>query len=562
MLDSDIDEVFIPSPPSELADSSSDTQQTTQFPRGRSDMLDIPRPLRAVRFSMHKKRWAQTSNCARGIKEPLPSSLRVLTWNVDFASKSPKKRLSAALEYIRQDVFKCKSVNERPEPCCILLQEVSAAAFTLVLTNEWVQRSFLVVPSSTEKWPHTATYGNVTLVSRTVPVCGAFTIDFSNSEMSRNGLFVDVKLAVPAPREAPRLSDGIVQVRIANTHLESLPRGERARPEQLRIIAEALQEYELQGGIVGGDMNAIGPTDMRIAEEVGLMDAWQGTDDDAEGFTWGYQPPCEHPTARLDKVLWVSRGGMEVEEPVRVGIGAKVTSSGEWISDHYGLVTNVHVVSLSPSYDHLTMKTILTAIALLASGVLAYPHHQHPVSPMLSSVNRPSFHGRVVLLPTTWYVSQCILRSICWISCLCLQSILPGASPNGAALESFSATNSTSYTWTVNIAQGTYIGFTLRDSTGAVAQSAAISVQPGSSGCLTSSSAITGASAPAATSGGSGATTTPSGASASSSNAATTPASSPSASGAGSSSTGGAPANVAQFGAAGFAGAVVAAILL
>lgn len=306
-------------------------------------MLDIPRPLRAVRYSMHKNRWAQTSNCARGIKEPLPSSLRLLTWNIDFASKSPKRRLNAGLQYIQKDVFGCKTANERPQPCCILLQEVSIHAFTLILTNEWVKQSFLVVPSSTDKWPHGATYGNVTLVSRTIPVCGTFTIDFSNSNMTRNGLFVDIKLAVPAPRHAARLSDGIVQIRIANTHLESLPQGARARPEQMRIIAEALQEYELHGGLVGGDMNAIGPSDGRIAEQVGLTDAWQGPDEEEEGFTWGYQPPSQYPAARLDKILWFSRGGLEVEEPVRVGVGAK-SGSGEWISDHYGLVTNVHVV--------------------------------------------------------------------------------------------------------------------------------------------------------------------------------------------------------------------------
>lgn len=136
-----------------------------------------------------------------------------------------------------------------------------------------------------------------------------------------------------------------MQVRIANTHLESLPRGARARPEQLRLIAESLQEYDLHGGVVGGDMNAIGPSDVRIAEEAGLTDAWRGSDEEEEGFTWGYQPPSQFPAARLDKLLWVARGGMEVEEPVRVGVGAK-GGSGEWISDHYGLVTNVHIVGM------------------------------------------------------------------------------------------------------------------------------------------------------------------------------------------------------------------------
>ncbi|KIJ62815.1 hypothetical protein HYDPIDRAFT_113923 [Hydnomerulius pinastri MD-312] len=340
---SDIDESFVPSPPTDLSDSS-DTQQALPVPlRGGSDMLDLPRPLRAVRYSAHKKRWAQTSNCAKGVREPLPSSFRLVTWNVDFASRNPKKRLMGALTHIQQEIFGCKTPSERPEPCCILLQEVSVSAFTLILTSEWVQRCFVVVPSSTDKWPYGATYGTVTLVARTVPVCGTHTIDFSNSRMNRNALFVDLKLAVPAPPHAPRLSDGIVKVRIANTHLESLPGGARARPGQMKIIAESLLEYDLHGGIVGGDMNAIGPSDLTIAEDVGLTDAWQGEDDDEDGYTWGYQPRCEFPTGRLDKILFASRGGLEVEEPERVGIGATI-GSGDWISDHYGLVTNVHVV--------------------------------------------------------------------------------------------------------------------------------------------------------------------------------------------------------------------------
>ncbi|KAH7884732.1 Endonuclease/exonuclease/phosphatase [Phlebopus sp. FC_14] len=307
-------------------------------------MFDVPRSLRAVRYSSRNRRWSPTSHCQRGVIEPLPQSMRLLTWNVDFMAKNPKKRLTAALTYIQQEVFGCKSTNERPNPCCILLQEVSVTAFTLILTHEWVRQFFVVVPSSTDKWPSQATYGNVTLVSRTVPVCNAFTIDFSNSQMRRNALFVDAKLSVPPPLHAPRLSDGIVTVRIANTHLESLPIGAAARPEQLRVVAETLQEYELRGGVVAGDMNAIGPSDLTIAEDVGLSDAWQGDDDEEEGYTWGYQPRCEFPPGRLDKILFTSRGGFEVDEPERVGIGAKVAGQRDWISDHFGLVTNVHVV--------------------------------------------------------------------------------------------------------------------------------------------------------------------------------------------------------------------------
>lgn len=303
---------------------------------------DVPRLLRAVRYSSRKRRWMQTSNCANGIREPMPSWMRLVTWNVDFAAKKPKKRLVAALGYIQREVFGCSTPSQRPDPCCILLQEVSVSAFTVILTNDWVQRYFVVTPSSTDKWPCNATYGTVTLVSRTIPVSNAFTIDFGNSQMRRNALFVDVKLCVPVSPHMPRLSNGIVTVRIANTHLESLPVGEPARPLQMRLIAESLQEYELRGGIVAGDMNAIGPSDTTLPEECGLMDAWQNGDDDEEGFTWGYQPTSQYPPGRLDKVLFTMRGGFEVEVPQRFGVGER-TESGEWISDHFGLRTTLHV---------------------------------------------------------------------------------------------------------------------------------------------------------------------------------------------------------------------------
>ncbi|KAL4074909.1 Endonuclease/exonuclease/phosphatase [Scleroderma yunnanense] len=342
---SDIDESFVPSPPSGSDTELSPPPLPVQV-RGRVDMgRDVPRALRAVRYSSRKRRWMQTSNCANGIREPMPSWMRLVSWNVDFAAKNPKRRLIAALAYIQREVFRCMTPSERPEPCCILLQEVSISAFTMILTNEWVQRYFVVVPTSTDKWPYGATYGTVTLVSRTVPVSNAFTIDFGNSHMRRNALFVDVKLCVPVPPHMPRLSDGIVTVRIANTHLESLPVGEEARPLQLRLIAEALQEYELRGGVVAGDMNAIGESDVSLPEEVGLMDAWQHGDDDEEGYTWGYQPRSEFPPGRLDKVLFTTRGGFEVETPERFGVEGR-TESGEWISDHFGLMTTVHVAGL------------------------------------------------------------------------------------------------------------------------------------------------------------------------------------------------------------------------
>jgi len=154
--------------------------------------------------------------------------------------------------------------------------------------------------------------------------------------MLRNALLVDIKLSVPGENSQ------VITLRVANTHLESMPEGENARPEQLRLIAKLLKG--MNGGVACGDMNAIGPSDWALAEKVGLVDAWKGDDDDEEGFTWGYQPTSEHPPGRLDKILFVPGKMYEVDEPKVVGVGLK-TTQGLWASDHFGLVTTLRLCS-------------------------------------------------------------------------------------------------------------------------------------------------------------------------------------------------------------------------
>lgn len=341
---SDIDESFVPSPPSDFYETEPDEAPPLPVPaRVRpSHAVDVQIPLRAVRYSSRKKRWAQTSNCARGVREPLPSTVRLVTWNLDFAAPDRKKRLLAALSYIQQHVLDCRTISERPEPCCILLQEVHETVFAQILNAEWVRRCFIVVPTSVDKWPDQAEYGNVTLVSRTIPVVNVSAITFGNSKMKRNAVFVDIKMSIPAHEDEPRLSGGIVTLRVANTHLESLPQGTAARPRQLKLIAAALRGRGIFGGIVAGDMNAISPADEEIVEEAELYDAWEGDDND-EGFTWGYQSLEQLPPGRLDKVLTTGQEGFVVDQPERIGIGEAI-GRGKWVSDHYGLVTRVHVV--------------------------------------------------------------------------------------------------------------------------------------------------------------------------------------------------------------------------
>ncbi|KAA1467516.1 hypothetical protein DENSPDRAFT_832592 [Dentipellis sp. KUC8613] len=224
-----------------------------------------------------------------------------------------------------------------------------------------------------------------------------------------------------------------------------------------------------------------------------------------------------------------------------------------------------------------SMFTSLVATALFVAGALAQTF----------TVNTPS--NAVVCQPL----------QISWSggSGPFFLSVLPGADPTGAALEDFGQVNSSPFTWqAVNFPQGTSLGLTLRDSQGNTVQSAPFTVNPGSStSCLnasgsSSAAGSTSAGASSAASSSSGAssaapsTTAPASSAAVSTPASSAPASSaptsshssvssagspsgsqtsssssPSQSTSGNSS--GALSNVAQLGAAGVVGAVVAAVL-
>lgn len=78
----------------------------------------------ATRYSCKHKSWRNTSKAAKAVIDPaFPSSFKLVTWNVDFATPNAKTRLKAALAHIQNDVFMCNE-GEKPPPCCILLQEI------------------------------------------------------------------------------------------------------------------------------------------------------------------------------------------------------------------------------------------------------------------------------------------------------------------------------------------------------------------------------------------------------------------------------------------------------
>ncbi|KAG1905483.1 uncharacterized protein F5891DRAFT_1009550 [Suillus fuscotomentosus] len=137
-------------------------------------------------------------------------------------------------------------------------------------------------------------------------------------------------------------------------------------------------------------------------------------------------------------------------------------------------------------------------------------------------------------------------------------SILPGATPNGAAVENLGQQNSTSVTWVCNIQSGTSLGLTLRDSTGLTAQSAPFTVNPGSSTTCTNTTSLS--SGPTVASSAAAPTGTTPATSGTGTTAHTTSATT--AAGSASTSSSAASANVVRVGAAGIAGAAAVAALL
>lgn len=311
-------------------------------------------------FKQEKGRWCRLSpeeriKAAHGDgQDAALEFIHIVTWNVDFAGEQRAERLRCALDHIRTDVFQCASNADMPPPCCVLLQEVEAEAIPVLLAHEWVRSHFRVTPVSNWSWPRRAHYGNVTLVSRHIGVLAASSLVFENSHMARNALMVDLQLFAKgieaeedevALQEEKRQEKGLkpVKFRIANVHLESLPQGAKARPEQLALVAEALKDPSLHGGLVGGDMNAIGLSDISIPKEVGLLDAYTGEEHDVAGHTWGYQPREAFPPGRLDKILYTPGAGVvKVEHPRCIGVGLK-TADGTWVSDHHGLLAIVRL---------------------------------------------------------------------------------------------------------------------------------------------------------------------------------------------------------------------------
>ncbi|KAJ7030026.1 hypothetical protein C8F04DRAFT_1115113 [Mycena alexandri] len=241
-------------------------------------------------------------------------SFSLVTWNVDFMASFENARIRAA--------------------------EVHKSCFDTLLAHKFIREFYHVTDIFLKN-----SYSTITLVPKSLAalVSAVERVPFTDiTKMQRDYLYVDLEIPLPSR---------LLRLRIANTHLESLPGfGDKARPKQLKIVADVLTGPNVNGGLVAGDMNCISPSDQGLPEQLGLTDAWlamavqpttDGTDDtgEAEGHTWGYQPRCEFPPSRLDKVLTV--GELKVVGIERIGVGLKIKDKDKWVSDHYGLLAKV-----------------------------------------------------------------------------------------------------------------------------------------------------------------------------------------------------------------------------
>lgn len=215
----------------------------------------------------------------------------------------------------------------------------------------WIKERFSVFPEGPQTWPTGATYGNITLIDRSIPIFSASMFWYPNSNMHRTALVVDI--IVPRANSdpnSPKPAEGRT-FRIINTHLESLPENVHRRMDQLHWLKRYIDDRDkwLSGVVLCGDMNALRPEDVNVVPELGLKDAFDVQGKRKRelgdlGVTWVH-PKGQFPSARLDKILYrENKEKYEVGIVLRAGLGPLRTEQrNQPVSDHYGVTTLVRI---------------------------------------------------------------------------------------------------------------------------------------------------------------------------------------------------------------------------
>ncbi|KAI0649132.1 hypothetical protein C8Q79DRAFT_1041602 [Trametes meyenii] len=142
------------------------------------------------------------------------------------------------------------------------------------------------------------------------------------------------------------------------------------------------------------------------------------------------------------------------------------------------------------------MKSLSTSIVSAALLVAA-------VSAQDFQINTPNPPTQCVPVQLSWTGGQAPF----FLALIAVCSIKPGGQPSASALQQYSGLTTNSFTWSTNITAGTSIGFTLTDSAGNQAQSAAVTIQSGpDSSCLNGAATSAASGTDSATSAASSAT--------------------------------------------------------
>lgn len=214
----------------------------------------------------------------------LPGSiLKIVSWNIEWSTPDPARRVTAALDHLQE------RFGTAPGPLVVMLQEVCLKSLQALLEHPWVQRNFNLTDSTTPRSIHdyvhgdsfvfkesyweAARYFTLMMLPKSLRILDCFRVPFVSS-MGRDALFVDIPISVRGRSKSES------SIRLCTTHLESLYGGETHRYSQLATISRLIKETRAQdhnciAGFVGGDMNAITPSehDLHRRDGVNLRDA-------------------------------------------------------------------------------------------------------------------------------------------------------------------------------------------------------------------------------------------------------------------------------------------------
>ena len=290
-----------------------------------------PRPQRFYAFEDGSWQGGWRLDTCADSDLPTVTTIKLISWNIDFQAPASQMRMARALEYLEQLI----SGVPTSTPSMILLQEITASDLELIQNADWIRQSFFITESSSSKnWLRS--YGTVTLIDRRLHVTSVFRIRY-HSMMGRDGLFVDVQ------------DDTCNTLRVCNTHLESLVADPPLRPGQVKLAVTHLNHHTIDAGVMAGDFNAIQEFDKTLHSENGLKDAFLecgGEEGSDEGWTWGmqcmYGEGAKYGCSRMDKIWYY--GGLEMRNLEEIGAGVKIEIPGVdslFVTDHLGLMVDV-----------------------------------------------------------------------------------------------------------------------------------------------------------------------------------------------------------------------------